>query len=121
MIKRQFLGFVAHWIFSSLGMWICFYLFFDNPDNGILFYAIAGLVFSLVNSIVRPIVTMMTLPLSILTLGLSTILVNTLMVALTFWLINVPSPNLIYLVLTSLIMSFINGLVNFLILPYTKK
>ena len=121
MIKRQFLGFVAHWIFSSLGMWLCFLVFFHDADNDVSFYAIAGLVFSLVNSILRPIGTMMTLPLSLITLGLSTILVNTLMVALTLWIIHVPRPDFIYLVLTSLVMSLINGLVNFLLLPYTKK
>ena len=121
MIRRQFLGFVAHWIFSSIGMWICFQLFFGGAQDKLSFYAVTGLVFSLVNSIVRPIVTMMTLPLSLLTLGLSTILINTLMVALTFWLIHIEQPEIIYLVLTSLVMSLINGLVNFLLLPYTKK
>ena len=121
MIRRQLLGFVAHWLFSSLGMWICFQLFFEDPENGLAFYILAGLVFSLVNSTIRPLVTMMTLPLSLITLGLSTVLVNTAMVALTFWFIHVPRPDFIYLLLTSIVMSLINGLVNFLILPYTKK
>ena len=121
MIKKQLLGFVAHWLFSSLGMWLCFQLFYEDPEGGIAFYALAGFVFSLINTILRPIVITFSLPLNLWTLGLSTVFVNTAMVALTLWLIHTPRPDFIYLLLTSIVMSLINGLVNFLILPYTKK
>lgn len=121
MFKRQFVAFVTHWIFSGLGMWLCFHLFFQAPDDALTFYAIAGLVFSLVNTILRPFAKMFALPLSILTLGLSTILVNSAMVALTLWIIHAEQPPFVPLVLSSLLMSFINGVVNFLLLPYTKK
>jgi len=44
---------------------------------------IIGAVFGIVNSIIKPIVTIFTFPLIILTLGLFTLIINTLMLLLT--------------------------------------
>jgi putative membrane protein len=44
---------------------------------------IIGAVFGIVNSIIKPIVTIFTFPLIILTLGLFTLIINTLMLFLT--------------------------------------
>lgn len=48
--------------------------------------AIVALVFGLVNAFIKPIVTLLTCPLTIVTLGLFTIVVNALMLMLTGWL-----------------------------------
>jgi len=48
----------------------------------------AGLVLGLVNILVRPLLVLLTLPISILTFGLFTIVINTLMVSLTGVLID---------------------------------
>jgi putative membrane protein len=70
--------------------------------NGIVFYClpyfvqgihvnnftaaiIAALIFGIVNAIIRPIVLLLTLPLTIVTLGIFVIIVNALM----FWLVGV--------------------------------
>jgi putative membrane protein len=75
--------------------------------NGIVFYClpffvqgihvnnfvaalIAALIFGIVNAVVRPLVLLLTLPLSILTLGLFVIIVNALM----FWLVAWISPGI---------------------------
>ncbi len=120
MIKRQLFSFIAHWICSSLGMYLCFHLFSDTVSSSAQFYIIAGLVFSLINSFIRPVVKTLALPLSILTLGLSTLVINTAMVWLTLWLVKTVQMEIYELFLSSIIMSVINGLVNFLIMPYTK-
>jgi putative membrane protein len=49
-------------------------------------YLALGLVFGLVNAIVKPVVKMIALPLYIITLGLFTLVVNALMLMLTGWL-----------------------------------
>ena len=49
---------------------------------------IAGAVFGVVNIIVKPIVTLLSLPLIILTLGIALFFVNLLMLALTAWLVS---------------------------------
>jgi putative membrane protein len=47
----------------------------------------AGLVLGLVNALVRPILVVLTLPLTLLTLGLFLLLLNGLCLALTAWLV----------------------------------
>jgi putative membrane protein len=48
---------------------------------------IAGAVFGVVNLIVKPLVTLLSLPVIILTLGIALFFVNLLMLALTAWLV----------------------------------
>lgn len=45
-----------------------------------------ALVFGLVNALLRPLIVFLTCPLIILTLGLGTLLINTLMFVLTGWI-----------------------------------
>lgn len=49
-------------------------------------YVVLGLIFGLVNVFIRPIVKLITLPLTCLTLGLFSLVVNSLLFALTFWI-----------------------------------
>lgn len=51
-----------------------------------LSYIFVGLVFGIVNALVRPVVSLLSLPLTILTLGLFTIIINAGMLMLTSWL-----------------------------------
>src|SRR6478672_4107262 len=52
----------------------------------ILAYLFIGLIFGLVNALVKPLVSLLSLPLTILTLGLFTIVINAAMLYLTSWL-----------------------------------
>ncbi|GAB3528132.1 phage holin family protein [Arthrobacter monumenti] len=58
----------------------------NNTVALILGYLFIGLIFGLVNSLVKPIVSLLSLPLTILTLGLFTIIINAGMLMLTSWL-----------------------------------
>jgi putative membrane protein len=49
-------------------------------------YLLVGLVFGIVNAVVKPIVQVLSIPLYILTLGLFTLVVNALMLLLTAWI-----------------------------------
>lgn len=44
-----------------------------------IYFVVLALIFGLVNALLRPIISMLTCPLIILTLGLGTLLINTLM------------------------------------------
>lgn len=57
-----------------------------DPLGIILAYLFIGLIFGLVNALVRPIVSLLSLPITILTLGLFTIVINAAMLYLTSWL-----------------------------------
>lgn len=52
----------------------------------VLAYLFIGLIFGLVNAFVRPLVKILSLPITILTLGLFTIIINAAMLYLTAWL-----------------------------------
>jgi putative membrane protein len=75
-------GFLLRAVISALGLWIAARLIpgfhFDNPTALIL----AALLLGIVNAIVRPIAILLTLPFTLLTLGLFLLIINTGMVAL---------------------------------------
>jgi putative membrane protein len=52
----------------------------------ILAYLFIGLIFGVVNAFVRPLVSFLSLPITILTLGLFTIVINAAMLYMTSWL-----------------------------------
>lgn len=54
--------------------------------NTVLAYLFIGVVFGVVNSLVKPIVKLLSLPVTILTLGLFTVVINAAMLWLTAWL-----------------------------------
>jgi putative membrane protein len=47
--------------------------------------AVVALIFGLVNALIRPLLALLTCPLILLTLGLFTLIINALMLALTGW------------------------------------
>ena len=49
---------------------------------------LAGVVFGIVNTVVKPIVTLLALPVILLSLGVALFFVNMLMLALTDWVVN---------------------------------
>ena len=56
-----------------------------QSDNWLSFIWLA-LIFGLVNAIIRPILVVMSCPLLVLTLGLGTLIINTLMFVLSGWI-----------------------------------
>ena len=58
----------------------------DTAASTVIAYLVVGLIFGLVNALVRPIVKVLSLPITCLTLGLFTIIINAVMLALTAWI-----------------------------------
>ena len=58
----------------------------DDTTTTVLVLVVLGLVFGVVNAVVRPIVRAISFPLYVVTLGLFTLVVNALMLWLTGWL-----------------------------------
>lgn len=70
------LGFFVHWLVLSVALWVAAYLV---PGVGVSSWqslAIGALVLGFVNAIVRPVLVILTLPITILTLGLFYLIVN---------------------------------------------
>ncbi|MEF9874052.1 phage holin family protein [Streptomyces diacarni] len=58
----------------------------EGAVSTVIAYLAVGAIFGLVNALVRPIVKLFSLPITCLTLGLFTIVINALMLLLTSWL-----------------------------------
>ena len=61
-------------------------LHFDTTGGGILRLFLVAAVFGVVNALVKPLLSILTCPLIILTFGLFTLVVNALLLELTGWL-----------------------------------
>jgi putative membrane protein len=61
----------------------------DDIGNTILTALIVGAIFGIVNAIVKPILTILSIPFIVITLGLFLIVINALMLGLTSWLAGV--------------------------------
>lgn len=91
----------------------------------ILAYLFVGLIFGLVNAIVRPIVKVLALPITCLTLGLFAVIINAGMLMLTSWLSDfTPIPFHVTTffwdaVLGSIIISIISALIG-MVAPKTR-
>jgi putative membrane protein len=118
MIKKQLATFAIRWFTSTVAMIICINLFgifepgAEELRNNTWLYVLAGLIFSLVNSVVRPIATIFSLPLLFLTLGVFTVILNAAMVALTILILPDVSMTFWGAIGSCLVISFINFLVN---------
>lgn len=58
----------------------------ESQWEAVLTFLIIGLIFALVNAIVKPVVKVLTFPIYLLTFGLFTFVVNALMLLLTSWI-----------------------------------
>ena len=78
---------VATWLLPGLTLVSSAGSITGNPTlDTVLAYLFIGLIFGVVNALVRPIAQGLTLPLAILTLGLFRIIINAAMLELTAWL-----------------------------------
>lgn len=78
-------------------------------------YIVLGLIFGVVNAIIKPVVMFASCPLIILTLGLGTLVVNTLLFMLSGWLgsvinigFTIPENPFMYAFLGALIVSLVS-------------
>ena len=114
-MRKQFTVFVVRWILNSFGLWIASRLFggsFDDTNATLTTFLVAGLVLSLVNSILKPIVVILSLPAILLTLGLFILIVNGLMVYLALKFVPGLEISFGASILTGMIISLINYIIN---------
>ena len=77
------LSLIARWIINAAALLLVAYLYPGVSVESFLAAAIAALVLGLVNAVIRPILILLTLPVTLLTLGLFLFVINALM----FWLV----------------------------------
>jgi putative membrane protein len=116
-MKQQLLVFIVRWALNAVGLWVAVRILgtgYDDVDvtAGFWGFLFAGLVFSLFNSLFKPLLVIVSLPAILLTLGLFTIIVNGILVYVSLAV----SPGLLMSfgnsILTGIILSLINYIVS---------
>lgn len=87
--KRSFMGFIIKILVTALAVWVAAYVLpgvhLQNDAKTII---IVALVLALLNAIVKPILIILTIPVTIITLGLFLLVINALMVVWTSNLVD---------------------------------
>ncbi len=81
-------GFLLRTVITGLGIWLAIYLVpgVSAASTGALVWAAIAL--GLINAFVRPVLVLLTLPFTILTLGLFLLLLNAAMLNLAGWFVD---------------------------------
>jgi len=116
-MKTQFLVFLLRWALNALGLWLSFRLLgtgYDNVDVTLGFWGflLVGLIFSIINSLFKPLLVIVSLPAILLTLGLFTIIVNGVIVYLSFALAPGIAMSFGNSIIAGIILSLVNYIVN---------
>ena len=116
-MRRQFFVFLIRWILNSIGLWIAVRLLGTGysdiqVDESVGLFLLAGLIFSVINSVLRPIILILSLPAILLTLGLFILVVNGVMVYISLLLVPDLKMTFVNSILTGMILSLINYIVS---------
>jgi len=116
-MKAQFLVFLLRWALTTLGFWVAFRLLgtgYDNVDvtAGTWGFLFAGLIFSVINSLFKPLLVIVSLPAILLTLGLFTIIVNGVIVYISLALAPGVAMSFGNSIITGIILSLVNYIVS---------
>lgn len=109
------MGFVARWLTTFVAVLLVSFLRLVTAD--VASAAIFALVLGLLNAFVRPVLWLLTLPLTIVTLGLFSLVLNLIM----FWLADKLVPGfqvgggLLGLIVAALAVSVVSGLISRLV------
>lgn len=79
--------FLIHWATVALSLWVATEIVPGIRVSSLTVLAIAALVLGLINACVRPVLVFLTLPITLVTLGLFYLVVNGLSFGLAAWLV----------------------------------
>ncbi len=107
-------------IINAIALWVTAYFMPSIVLTGdIVGLLIVAVVFGVVNALIRPIVGLLSLPITCLTLGLFTLVINAAMLLLTSWLAGslldftgTTSQQFITAIIAGLIISIVSGILS---------
>ncbi|MDO4872409.1 MAG: phage holin family protein [bacterium] len=117
-MKQNTIIFICRWFANSIALWVLISVFgHANSSADIGTYFLAGLIFSIVNSVLRPILTILSLPAIMITLGIFTLVVN----GLILWISLAIAPNVSMSLWNAIVAGAVMSLVNYAINSYSYK
>src|SRR5688572_4924208 len=117
MDKGFFYRFLVRWFVCSLGLWIAAGLLsssveFETSGSKVWVVIVSGLILAIINSVIKPLVVLLSLPAILLTLGLFMLVINGFSVFLASWLYEPLHVNNFW---AAMLAGVIIGLVNYLV------
>lgn len=88
MIINDIYDFILHWGIMSLSLWVASLIFPGIKFSSRLSLLISALALGFVNAVIRPLLLVLTFPLTLVTFGFFTLVVNALMIMLVAKLIK---------------------------------
>ena len=82
------LGFVLRLLIGALGLWLASELVPGIAVHGVWTLLGAALLLGIVNAVVRPLLVILTLPITVLTLGLFLLVINAATLGLVAWMLD---------------------------------
>lgn len=80
-------GFVVRLLITALGLWVADRLLGGITITGTGALIISALLLGIVNAVIRPIILILTLPLTVVTLGFFVLIVNGISLGIAAWLV----------------------------------
>lgn len=110
---RFVFSFLLQWIATSVGLWLAVYLLGstnETPDQNAMLgmFLTAGFVLALINIFIKPIVSLISLPITFITLGLFTLVINGLMVWIALRLTDGIEMSFIDSILAGVVIGIVN-------------
>lgn len=114
---QQFSVFLIRWVLNSFGLWLAVRLLGTGYsgveiDDSFALFLLAGLVFSIINSVLKPVIVILSLPAILLSLGLFMLVVNGILVYLSLKLVPGIGMTFINSIFAGMILSLINYIVS---------
>ncbi len=125
-MKKDLLIFSIRWFFNALGLWLAIRFLVSSRvvipvDAGVLWFSLAGLAFSLINSLLKPFIVVLALPFIALSLGFFMLVVNGLMVYLSLKIFPHLSITFFGAIIIGLVLSLVNYIVDMLLIDKLNR
>ncbi len=79
--------FIIRWFLYALVIGVITYVLPGVSADGFVSLLALALILGIINAFIKPVLVLLTLPLTIITLGLSTLIINALLIMLASWLV----------------------------------
>lgn len=107
------LSLIFTWILNALAIFGAAYLLPGIQLEGFMAALILALVLGIINTLIKPIIWLLTLPINLITLGLFSLVINALMVMLAdHWVTGFSASNFWWALLFSCVVSVFSTLLN---------
>jgi len=127
MDKGFLYRFLVRWFVCALGLWIAAGLLsnsieFETSGSKFWVVIISGLILAVINSVIKPLVVLLSLPAILITLGLFMVVINGFSVFLASWLYEpLHVTNFWIAMLAGVIIGLVNYLVTAILESQDKK